>query len=167
MSGWKKGLLVLLCARQAGVGWAQPADMALDFMVQGIAAYEQGEWYVCADALEKALAAGFDNPLYRLDVLVLLGRAHARLGHEERARAYFRQVLETQPDYRLDPADETGMELFMGLLDGGEEPRETSGMPLGKIGVVAGAGVVVLWLLLGGGGGGEDQGSIEGVIKLQ
>ena len=73
----------------------------------------------------------------------------------------------TMADDLTTPADETGMELFMGLLDGGEEARETSGMPLGKIGAVAGAGAVVLWLLLGGGGGGEDQGSIEGVIELQ
>ena len=169
MAGWKKVMVLLICGRLAGLGWAQAPASALDYLTEGIAAYEQGQWRECADTLEKALAEGFENPLYRLDALVFLGRAHARLGQAERARAYFRQVLEIQPDYRLDPADEAGVALFAGLLEEGERPEkeEKGGLPVGKIGVVvAAAGAAVLWLLLGGGGEGEDQGSIEGEIEL-
>lgn len=169
-------LVLLLCGRLAGVCWSQGPPGGLDFLREGIAAYEAGQWQGCVDALEKAVAQGFGNPLYRLDALVFLGRAQAQLGHEERALAYFKEVLKLQPDYRLDAADLAGLELFGRLLGGDEKDHEQmakgGGFPTGK--VVAGAGGVgviaaILLLLSGGGGGSEpapDRGSIEGVVVL-
>lgn len=183
----KKLLVVLLCCRLAGVCWGQGMS-ALDYLGEGIAAYEAGQWQACVDALEKARAQSFGNPLYQLDALVFLGRAYARLGHQDRALVHFREVLKLQPDYRLDPTDPAGLVLFGKLLRDDVKERgkvaEGRNFPLGKVVVGAGgiASVVVILQLLSGGGrngiedgiedGGEspqpgqDEGSIGGIVVL-
>ena len=176
MSMGRTVLAVWLCARLAGVCWGQGPSGSLDFLSEGIAAYQAGQWQVCVDALEKAVAQGFENPLYRLDALVCLGRAHARLGHRERALTYFKEALRQQPDYRPDTADTAGVELFATLLGADDKSHEQTpgraGFPAGKILAWAGGVVtiaVVLLLLPGGGGGSEsdpERGSIEGVADL-
>lgn len=168
-------VLLLLCTRLVGVCWGQEMS-ALDYLGEGISAYEADQWQTCVDALEKAIAQGFSNPLYRLDALVSLGRAYARLGQRERALSYFKEVLKLQPDYRLDPDDSAGLKLFDELLKeetvvGAEV--EGGGFPTGKIIVGFGglAGIGALLILVSGGGGGEgssqpDMGSIEGEVVL-
>lgn len=162
MSMGKRVLVVFLCGQLVGVCWGQETSAALDFLSEGIAAYETEQWQACADALEKAIAKGFSNPLYRLDALVFLGRTYARLGHQERALAYFKEVLKLQPDYWLDPADPAGLKLFRRLLGEEEEGEgklaKEGGFPTGKAVVgVGGMGViaVIIFLLTGGGGGTE------------
>jgi hypothetical protein len=175
MSMARTVLTVWLCARLAGVCWGQGPSGSLEFLSEGIAAYQDGQWQLCVDSLEKAVAQGFDNPLYRLDALVCLGRAHARLGHEERTLTYFREALRQQPDYRPDAADTAGLELFATLLGADQKSHEQTpgrdGLPVVKI-VTWGASVVsiaVILLLRGGGAGSEsepDRASIEGVVDL-
>lgn len=148
MSTWRILLVPLLCARLAGVSWGQTAVSSLEYLTQGIVAYEQGQWEECAGSLEKALAQGFDDPLYRLDALVFLGRVHARLGQDERARTYFRQVLEIQPDYRLDPSDEAGVELFRFQLEGDPPTADEGGFPKKWIIAPVAAGVAAVAYLL-------------------
>ena len=67
MSPWHRVLIPLLCARLVGASWGQTASSSLEYLAQGIVAYEWGQWEECAESLERALAQGFDDPLYRLE----------------------------------------------------------------------------------------------------
>jgi tetratricopeptide (TPR) repeat protein len=170
MAVWRKCLALLLCSQLLVVsGWGQPADPALNYLSEGIAAYQRGDWQASAGALERALAQGFGNPLYRLDALVVLGRAYARMGRRERAQAYFRQVLELQPDYRLDSSDEAGLALFEALLAGTTpQTQRKGGFPKGKVAlaVLAVSAAAIAFLLLGPSSGGAAEGTVEGDVVL-
>jgi len=144
----------------------------IEYLTEGMAAYERGHWQVCVDALEKALAQGFENPLYRLEGQVLLGRAYAQLGHTDRARSYFQEVLKLQPDYRLDPVDPAGMEVYQSLIQDSStsvEATDPPGFPMMKVvlGVGVAAATILIALMAGGGdGAGTPEGAVEGVLVL-
>jgi tetratricopeptide (TPR) repeat protein len=157
-----------LCAWLVGPVAGQEPSRSLQLLADGVAAYQERDWQGCTDALERALAQGFADPLTHLDALVLAGRAYAALGEQERATAHFRQALEAQPDYRLDPSDPNGQAEFAALLAPSIPASAQSGLPTGKIllaALVLG-GVAAGLLLLGGGGGGQAVGVITGVVKL-
>lgn len=171
MSRWKKILVILLCTRLFGDWvWSQPTDPVLKYLTEGIEAYQRGEWQVCAGALDRALAQGFSNPRYKIDALVFLGRAYAKMEKEKLAEKYFEQVLDSYEDYRLDPGDPAGLAIFNRVVarrHGVVPPESPHGrLPIGKITmVIALTGVVVaaIWKIVIPR---RPTGTIEGVIEL-
>ena len=166
-----KSVVWILCLPLAGGAWGQGPDKGFSYLMESIAAYEQSHWRACVEGLEKGLLAGFEEPLHKLDALVLLGRAYARLGEIQRAEVFFRQVLDAQPLYRLDESDPNGVEVFRTLLavpdrQQKSDPPVPGGLPGGKLllgaVVVGGAASVLLLLSAGGGTDAPDTGTVQG-----
>lgn len=86
----------------------------------GVCRFKTGDWIAAANAFEQALGLGvtpwdpdFDIDLNPNDMMVVIARAYARAGDEERALVWLRRGLELRYDERPDLAETPD---FAGLI---------------------------------------------------